>query len=161
VRRPTGLSLEEAFAWYPRLYRDDGCHQWISALSEGYGQFRYGRVKYYAHRVAYELAHGLIPAGMDIDHRCRNRACVNPDHLRLATRKQNLENKAGPGLGSKTGIRGVSWSRVANAWTARVTHNGRTHCAYFKEIDEAAEWVLAKRLELFTHNEADRLANAV
>jgi len=43
-----------------------------------------------AHRISYELLKGDIPEGLDLDHLCRNRGCVNPDHLEPVTRKENL-----------------------------------------------------------------------
>lgn len=43
-----------------------------------------------AHRVAYELFVAEIPEGFDLDHLCRNRGCVNPDHLEPVTRRENL-----------------------------------------------------------------------
>lgn len=45
-----------------------------------------------AHRVEWEKVHGPIPDGLELDHECKNRACVNLDHLRLATRRQNVAN---------------------------------------------------------------------
>lgn len=51
---------------------------------------RYGLAKpSYAHRVAWIEAHGPIPEGMVVDHRCKNPACVNLDHLRLVTKQQS------------------------------------------------------------------------
>lgn len=66
------------------------CHEWDAARNEkGYGTFWLHRtVK--AYRYAYEIALGPIPAGLDVDHRCRNRACVRPSHLRAVTHRVNL-----------------------------------------------------------------------
>ncbi len=73
------------------LVMPDGCWQWIGAKhSEGYGVIRADGRPAYAHRVAYELLVGPIPEGLDIDHLCRNRLCVNPTHLEPVTRRENL-----------------------------------------------------------------------
>ncbi len=58
-------------------------------INKGQGTNGIGR-KYLAHRFAYELAVGPIPVGLDIDHLCRVRNCVNPDHLEAVTRRENL-----------------------------------------------------------------------
>lgn len=56
----------------------------------GYGRVYIGHSKYaLAHRVAYELANGPIPADLTIDHLCRNRSCVNPAHMEAVSRAEN------------------------------------------------------------------------
>lgn len=66
-----------------------GCHLWMGHRTvDGYGQFRVGTVVY-AHRYAYEQVHGTIPKGMQIDHICNLRFCVNPLHLQMVTPQQN------------------------------------------------------------------------
>jgi len=94
----------------------DGCWQWKVVNSEGYGSFAIDRVKHKAHRVLYELMVGPIPAGLDIDHLCRNRACVRPDHLEPVTRGENQR-------------RGVPYRppRNYNPWGRQVTHCPRGH----------------------------------
>jgi hypothetical protein len=70
------------------------CIVWTNYLDkDGYGSFYFNKKLRRAHRVGYYLAFGNIPKGMVIDHTCRNRACVNPSHLRCITKRQNsLEN---------------------------------------------------------------------
>lgn len=71
-----------------------GCHEWQSTLHrDGYGKFYYEGDQVQAHRVAYMLFVGEIPAGKMILHRCDNRRCVNPQHLYTGTAKQNVADK--------------------------------------------------------------------
>ncbi len=68
-----------------------GCWYWESALdSDGYGVFRFPWGTFKAHRISYELANGPIPDGLTLDHLCRNRRCVRPDHLEAVTSTENI-----------------------------------------------------------------------
>lgn len=67
--------------------------------SRGYGRIRLGGrpanggKSSTAHRVVYELANGPIPDGLEIDHLCRNRGCINPAHLEAVTHRENVLRK--------------------------------------------------------------------
>ncbi len=84
-----------------------GCWEWLGRRnSSGYGML--GRRG--AHRLVYTLLKGDIPDGLQLDHLCRNRGCVNPDHLDPVTQKVNI-------------LRGVG----ATAQHARATHCPEGH----------------------------------
>lgn len=72
---------------------DTGCWLWSKSVSpdDGYARLEYCKKKWLAHRFVYELLVGPIPDGLELDHLCRNRACVNPAHLDPVTKRVNWE----------------------------------------------------------------------
>jgi hypothetical protein len=138
--------------------RQGECIVWTGAVTpEGYGKTRHEGKYVGTHRVAYELANGPIPEGMQIDHRCHNPRCFNLDHLRTATPKTNAENRQGAYSTNKTGFLGVSKAAGRNKFRSAVKHHGKTHfLGHFDTAEEAADVARAKRLELFTYNDIDR-----
>lgn len=69
----------------------DGCWEWTAGRTGGgYGAIMVEGRQSTAHRVVYEVFVGPIPIGLDLDHLCRNRGCVRPDHLEPVTRRENL-----------------------------------------------------------------------
>ena len=69
------------------------CWLWQAVTVNGYGflgRGRRGAGNIYAHRFSYELLVNPIPEGLEIDHLCRVRKCVNPDHLEAVSRRTNL-----------------------------------------------------------------------
>lgn len=108
--------------WSGAVEDENGCFVWQRATTSGYGRIkrpggRSGMMP--AHRAAYELRVGPIPPGMVIDHLCRNRACINPEHLEVVTNRENI-------------LRGVS----SAAQRAR-----KTHCPKGHPYDEANTYI--------------------
>lgn len=81
-----------------RIDKSNECWNWIGHVENGgYGIFKTKKKQYKSHRVSYKIHHGNMPIDMAIDHICRNRTCVRPDHLRLVTFVQNVkENTISP-----------------------------------------------------------------
>lgn len=131
-RKPTTRpSIEERF-WAkvdkngPISKLGTPCWLWTGMLSpKGYGQFK-SPISIMAHRNAYTFVKGAVPAGLEIDHLCSNRACVNPAHLEAVDHPTNVRRgAAGPGKLPRTHCRN------GHPYTDENTHftpNGGRRC---------------------------------
>ena len=88
----TAHDIIAAQRFWSKVEKTDDCWNWTGARSNGgYGNFwdHPNKRTVRAHRWSYEHSVGPIPAGLDLDHLCRNRACVNPAHLEPVSRREN------------------------------------------------------------------------
>ncbi len=105
LRKPRPTAKERFFKF---IQKTNSCWIWIGARCGGnggkaeYGAFAHSKKQGYAHRFSYELTNGPIPKGLHIDHLCKNKLCVNPDHLEAVTHRENLmRGETLPGINAK------------------------------------------------------------
>lgn len=155
--RGRGISPTERFLSY--VEKTSTCWNWTAGINPlGYGKFTFQGKTVPAHRFSFANINGPIPKEMQVDHMCHNRRCVNPDHLRLVTPKQNCENRKGATSASRSGIRGVYWDAKRKSWYGTVQHNGKVfHAGRFANVEDAEAAVVKLRNSLFTHNDLDRI----
>jgi len=100
----------------------EGCWLWTSSLdTKGYGRLHIGDKLRVAHRLSYEHWNGSIPEGLQIDHLCRNRNCVNPQHLEAVT--QTVNQRRGIPMKERNIIYPVGQGRI----NQQMTHCKRGH----------------------------------
>lgn len=147
---------EERF--WAKVDKSRECWIWTGPIvGGGYGSMHWdGKMRSAAH-VSLLLAGRPLPEGLVADRTCYEPACINPDHLRPATRKQDQENRRSAQSNSTTGIRGVFWHSKNQSWFSVVGHNKqKLRIGTFHDIGEAEAAVTEMRNTLYTHNDADR-----
>lgn len=86
----------ERFLSKIKINQESGCWEWTGYLTVGYGNIKIGNENFLVHRVSYSIFKNKDISNLIIDHKCRNRKCVNPDHLRVADSfKNTTENSIG------------------------------------------------------------------
>ncbi len=110
--------------FWSKVDKTDSCWNWIAGKNQkGYGTFETEKTQM-AHRISYEDVKGDIPKGLVIDHLCRNRACVNPEHLEVVS---NLEN-------------------IQRGLTGKINHHNskKTHCLKGHEFTKENTYLSSK-----------------
>jgi hypothetical protein len=111
------VQLPERFTSKIEVDNNSGCWNWTACKDDhGYGRINTrssGKYVYWkAHRYAWTMVNGEIPKGMIILHKCDNPPCVNPDHLRIGTYKDNSQDMVQKGRGKIVHYRGEKHSRA-------------------------------------------------
>ena len=128
-----------------------GCWLWQGSNQKGYGVYSGQRV----HRLAYELAKGLIPSHLQVDHLCRVRLCANPDHLEAVTSQENIRRGAGvagvlhvPKTECKRGHLYVEhgYKQTNGSMACRPCNYQRRHTAVYREQNASYQREYQRRL---------------
>lgn len=127
------IAVEERF--WRKVNKTSTCWLWTGTCPLGYGQFtiRAG-IKVKAHRFAYEALIGPIPDGMELDHLCRVKNCVNPGHLEPVTAQENIRRGV-PFRASRLKtqcVNGHPYTEETTSWW-----HGRRHCRVCHRISES------------------------
>lgn len=125
------MSLSEHFIARVMPEPMSGCWFWTSSIdSKGYGRYYSKGKRHRAHRFAYQAIHGPIPAGLELDHLCRVRSCVNPTHLEAVTHRENARRS--PVIGKTWRIKAEATHCIRghrfDAANTYVRDNGTRHC---------------------------------
>lgn len=140
---PGSCDAREALKFWINADDMGYCIEWIGASNDdGYGHCRFRGKTELAHRVAFILMNGDIPADLHILHHCDNRKCVNPDHLYAGTHLDNMRDMMRRSrnrvLTASSRYRGVAWREDSKNWRAYIRTCGKTKSLGSYDTEEEA-----------------------
>lgn len=157
------LTAEQLALFNSHIRKTTTCWIWVGGRTHGsrstdkYGSMRLNGTPYKAHRVAWAIAHGTMPVDLEIDHKCHNTLCVNPEHLQAITHKGNMQNLSTYNTRNHTtGIRGVT--RLPNGRYRVYCHtNGKQYSGgCYPDLQSARIMAVQLRDRLMSNNLEDR-----
>jgi hypothetical protein len=147
------LSDAQALLAYGWEVKDSGCWEWRGPrLPDGYGRFRKGGRTLYAHRLAYQEWVGEIPPDYMVRHFiCDNPPCINPEHLRAGTNKENVADRERHGRGVRPGRPDPDSCPKGHKYTPENTAirtSGYRRCRECSRLQCAQQRVRVRKLQL-------------
>lgn len=89
------------------------CWIWTKTLHNGYGLTTFNGKVWTVHRLVYILFYGEVPKGYDVHHKCKNKACYNPTHMKVLSRSEHIKHHRRVEKREKRGIY-KKWTRETN-----------------------------------------------
>lgn len=113
--------------FWAKVDKTEACWNWTACLDpQGYGRYNHNRKTKLSHRLAYEEIVGPIPDGLHLDHLCKNRRCLNPEHLEPVTPQENLRRSSV--LEAKAAITHCPHGHEYTAENTHINTNGARSC---------------------------------
>lgn len=154
IPRPKKPALERFLSFV--VVQANGCWQWTGSKNrDGYGHFRNENGGWQgAHRWSYEYFIGAIPPDQELDHICRNRACVHPEHLEAVSHRENSVRGSRGLLKSQKSSQyiGVYWVERRKKWHAQIQLGGQEHFLGYFDSEEHAQQAYIQAETAFREN---------